>query len=139
MNKDVGREVDVEALLVEARTAAEASYSPYSKFAVGAAVLCGDGSIVRGANIENASYGLTICAERSALFGAYSLGKRGMRAIAVTCPGADPALGVRGVMPCGACRQVIAELMDADGVILVDGVGSFGVEDLLPLGFALGA
>jgi len=57
----------------------------------------------------------------------------------VTCPGADPALGVRGVMPCGACRQVIAELMDADGVILVDGVGSFGVEDLLPLGFALGA
>ena len=97
-----------EQLLKEAETAAEKSYSPYSKFNVGAALLCADGTVVTAANIENRSYGLTICAERSAIVKAISLGKSEFTALAVCCTKADYP-----VSPCGACRQVISEFTDS--------------------------
>ena len=93
----------VRRLEKAARTAAEASYSPYSKFRVGAAVLTGSGRIFAGCNVENASYGLCNCAERTAIFSAVAAGERRIRAVAVYTPTAAPT------MPCGACRQVINE------------------------------
>jgi cytidine deaminase len=86
-----------------ARDAAKASYSPYSKFRVGAAVLTDGGKIYSGTNVENASYGLANCAERSAIFAAVSQGGRKIRCVVVFTPTAEPT------MPCGACRQVINE------------------------------
>ncbi len=86
-----------------ARAAAKASYSPYSKFRVGAAVLASSGKIYTGTNIENASYGLANCAERSAIFTAASQGERAIRCVVVFTPTPAPT------MPCGACRQVINE------------------------------
>lgn len=86
-----------------ARRAAKSSYSPYSKFEVGAAVLAGSGTIYGGSNIENASYGLCNCAERTAIFSAAAAGERKIEAIVVYTPTATPT------MPCGACRQVINE------------------------------
>ena len=86
-----------------ARTAARAAYAPYSKFAVGAAVLAGSGKIYSGCNVENASYGLCNCAERTAIFSAVAAGERRLRAVAVFTPTPQPT------MPCGACRQVINE------------------------------
>jgi cytidine deaminase len=86
-----------------ARAAAKASYSPYSQFKVGAAVLAGSGKIYTGTNVENASYGLANCAERSAIFTAITHGERAIRCVAVFT--ATPA----PTMPCGACRQVIHE------------------------------
>ena len=85
-----------------ARTAAKKSYSPYSKFPVGAAVLTGSGKIYTGSNIENASYGLCNCAERTALFTAAAAGERVVRAVAVYTPTATPT------SPCGACRTSTA-------------------------------
>jgi len=86
-----------------AREAAKASYAPYSKFAVGAAVLTASGEIFSGCNVENASYGLAICAERTAVFAAVTAGQRVIKAVAVHTSTASPT------MPCGACRQVINE------------------------------
>lgn len=86
-----------------ARAAAKRSYAPYSKFRVGTAVLAGSGRIYSGANVENASYGLCNCAERTAIFTAASAGERKLRAVVVYTPTATPT------MPCGACRQVINE------------------------------
>jgi len=86
-----------------ARNAAHGSYSPYSNFKVGAAILTGSGRIYAGANIENASYGLCNCAERTAIFTAAACGEREVRAVAVYTPTTTPT------MPCGACRQVINE------------------------------
>jgi cytidine deaminase len=86
-----------------ARTAAKASYSPYSKFRVGAAVLTGSGKIFTGTNVENASYGLCNCAERTAIFSAVAAGERVVKAVAVYTPTPAPTA------PCGACRQVINE------------------------------
>ena len=91
-------------LIARAREAAGFSYSPYSLFPVGAALLCEDGTVTTGANIENRSYGLTVCAERSALAAAVSRGRKEFRAIAVFCAASD-----RPVPPCGACRQVLSE------------------------------
>src|SRR5678815_1490015 len=84
-----------------ARAAARASYSPYSKFRVGTAVLTVSGKIYGGCNVENASYGLCNCAERTAIFTAVSAGDRKLRAVVVYTPASTPT------MPCGACRQVI--------------------------------
>jgi len=95
---------DVDALMSRAREAARFSYSPYSRFPVGAALLCDDGGIVTGANVENRSFGLSNCAERSALFAAVSQGHTRFRAVAVFCPSADAP-----VSPCGACRQARSE------------------------------
>ena len=86
-----------------ARAAAKKSYSPYSKFRVGTAVLAGSGKIYSGCNVENASYGLCNCAERTAIFTAASAGERTLKAVVVFTPTPTPT------MPCGACRQVINE------------------------------
>jgi cytidine deaminase len=119
-----------------ARAAAELAYAPYSKFRVGAAVEV-DGQTYQGCNIENASYGLTTCAERVALFSAIAAGHRRIGRLAVSCVDAGPELGQNGRMPCGACRQVMAELMGLDGEVLIDGVGQVRVSDLLPIAFTL--
>jgi cytidine deaminase len=94
-----------ETLLKRARTAMKCAYAPYSKFQVGAAVLLQDGRIFTGCNVENASYGLTICAERNAIFAAVADSARKPAIVAVA------VVNRRGVpcSPCGACRQVIAE------------------------------
>lgn len=101
------RRPDPEDLMARARKAAELSYSPYSLFPVGAALLCEDGTVTTGANVENRSYGLTVCAERSAIAAAVSQGKRRFRAIAVFCAASETP-----VSPCGACRQVLSEFCD---------------------------
>lgn len=90
-------------LLARAVAASEQAYCPYSHFPVGAAVLDESGEIFAGCNVENASFGLTICAERSAIFQAVAAGQRRLRAILVYTPTGEPTA------PCGACRQVIAE------------------------------
>lgn len=100
--------MDKNTLFSEAETASENSYSPYSKFRVGAALLCKNGEVIRGSNIENRSFGLTNCAERSALFAALSKGHREFSALAIYCPDADYP-----VSPCGACRQVISEFTES--------------------------
>ena len=101
--------MEKEKLLKMAETAADRSYSPYSHFRVGAALLCSDGTIVTAANIENRSFGLTICAERSAIVKAQSEGLTEYTALAVSCPDADYP-----VSPCGACRQVLSEFVSPD-------------------------
>ena len=98
-----------EKLLKAAEEVADRAYCPYSHFRVGAALLCADGSVVTGANIENRSFGLTICAERSALAKAHSLGKTAYTALAISTPDANTP-----VSPCGACRQVISEFVTED-------------------------
>ena len=96
-----------------ARAAAKNSYSPYSKFRVGAAVLASSGKIYAGTNVENASYGLANCAERTAIFNAASHGERKIRCVVVFTPTPVPT------MPCGACRQVINEFGSHATVISV--------------------
>ena len=96
-----------------ARTAAEGSYSPYSKFPVGAAVIAGSGKIYSGCNVENASYGLCNCAERTAIFSAVAAGERSIKAVAVFTPTPLPTA------PCGACRQVINEFGPDAAVVCV--------------------
>lgn len=125
-----------DELLVRARDAATRAYVPYSKFRVGAAVEA-DGQTYTGCNIENASFGLTVCAERVALFTAVAAGHRRVDRIAVTCIDAGPEAGENGRMPCGACRQVMVELMGPNGEVQVDGVRTFRVSELLPIAFTL--
>jgi cytidine deaminase len=120
--------MDDRALLEEARRAAESAYAPYSGFSVGAAVLTTDGRIFRGANVENASYGLTLCAERSALARAAAEGIRPGDVVAVAATAA----------PCGACRQWLAEFRAAR--VLYDHRGELLVRtpaELLPDTFEL--
>lgn len=96
--------MEKQALIAKAIEARQAAYVPYSRFPVGAALLTEDGEVVLGCNIENAAFSLCNCAERTALFKAYSEGKRAYRALAVAADTPGP------VSPCGACRQVMAEL-----------------------------
>ncbi len=96
-------DVDLKRLASAARAASLRSYSPYSRFPVGAAVLTAGGTVVSGCNVENASYGLTICAERNAVFQAISLGETILLAVAIFTPTPTPTA------PCGACRQVLNE------------------------------
>jgi cytidine deaminase len=107
---------DLIELLDAARRAAEDSYSPYSRFRVGAALLCKDGTVITGTNVENRSYGLTNCAERSAVFTAISAGKKEFQAIAVSTPDSEQA-----VAPCGACRQVLSEFAREDFPVVCAG------------------
>jgi cytidine deaminase len=103
-------------LIAAARRTSEHAYCPYSRFRVGAAVLTEDGTIVSGCNVENASYGLTICAERNAVFQAIALGHLSVVAVAIYTPTPTPSA------PCGACRQVINEFgPDAEVVSVCDG------------------
>jgi cytidine deaminase len=113
-------DADVRQELVStARAAVRASYAPYSQFRVGAALLCSDGTIIAGVNVENRSYGLTICAERTAIVSAVAAGHHSFTAIAVFSPDADYPIS-----PCGACRQVMSEFMEADSpVLFVDAGG----------------
>ena len=121
-------------LIESARQVAERAYAPYSHFRVGAAVVDANGAIYTGCNVENASYGLSICAERSAIFAALAAGApRPLVALAVTCIDAEEG----GCSPCGACRQVIAEHLRADGQVVVAGLGTFTAAELLPHSFRL--
>lgn len=99
------------------------SYSPYSRFKVGAAVLADDGKIYAGTNIENASYGLTVCAERNAMFKGVGEGKRKFVALAVCT---DPVEGEVFGSPCGACRQVMTEFMEQDAPLLLVSINEKG-------------
>ena len=96
--------MNIEQLMEEAKKAREFAYVPYSKFKVGAALFTEDGQVIRGCNVENASYGLTNCAERTALFKAYSEGITNFKAMVIVGDTEGP------IAPCGACRQVISEL-----------------------------
>lgn len=121
-----------EALIAQALKMREAAYAPYSRFQVGAAVLGADGRLFGGCNVENASYGLTICAERGAVVAAVAAGVRKFEAIAVATQG--------GASPCGACRQVLVEFADDLLVVLVDAadptnVRDWRLRDLLPAAF----
>lgn len=113
-------------LLVAAQAAAEQAYAPYSRFPVGAAVLTDDGTVITGCNVENASYGLTVCAERVASWTAAAAGHRTIRAVAVVAPRA------KGATPCGACRQVLNEFAPHDGDLIVILEGEAG-PDVVPL------
>jgi cytidine deaminase len=104
---------DDAALLAAARAVRANAHAPYSRFAVGAAVRDERGRIHAGCNVENASYGLTICAERNAVAAAVAAGARAVRAVAVVTPTRPPG------SPCGACRQVLAELGDAPTRVLL--------------------
>jgi len=109
--------MDQEGLFALALEAAGASYSPYSKFRVGAALLCDDGSIFTGTNVENRSFGLTVCAERSALLAAVSAGKRSFLGLVIATPDASYP-----VSPCGACRQVLSEFLPPQAPIVFGAV-----------------
>lgn len=123
---------DVAALVAAAVAARERAYAPYSRFAVGAAVLTASGRVFPGCNVENAAYGATCCAERTALFSAYAAGERRITAVAVVADTAGP------VSPCGTCRQVLAELAPGATVILANTAGAMhhtAPEELLPGAF----
>jgi cytidine deaminase len=129
---------EVVTLENAARAAASRAHAPYSGFRVGAAVLCTDGSIIGGCNVENASFGLSMCAERIALFAALAAGHRAradLRAIGLSFPDAAPSTPQPGRMPCGACRQCLHELVGPDGLVVVEHIGTFTVADLLPDAF----
>ena len=126
----------IEALVAEARVHGERAWAPHSSFRVGAAVLTSDGATVGGCNVENASYGLTICGERTALFAAIARGHQNLVALAVSCLDGDPAQPAT-LMPCGACRQVMVDLLRPDALVIVDGVGTFDLDQLLPNPFRL--
>jgi cytidine deaminase len=117
-------------LIQYALQARQQAYAPYSSYHVGAAVLCADGSVVTGCNVENASYGATICAERVALTAAVAQGKRDFIALAVATS--------NGGSPCGICRQVMAELGPQMAVYISDQTGNYrttSVAELLPDSF----
>jgi cytidine deaminase len=131
----VPREIPAAMLTAMKQGAVEAAhraYAPYSHFAVGAAVLSDDGSIHTGANVENASFGLSICAERNAIFRAVADGARRIEAMVVYTPTAD------ATPPCGACRQVLAEFGAAALIVCCsDGAADrrYHLADLLPEAF----
>ena len=128
--------MDKKELIAKATEARNLSYSPYSKFKVGAAVLTKDGQVFLGANIENSSYPLCMCGERNALYNAMMHGckKDDFVALALVADTEGPC------SPCGACRQVISELFPRDGVIIMSNlkgdVKETNVDELLPFAFS---
>lgn len=126
--------MEIKQLIDEAKKARELAYVPYSKFKVGAALLTKDGNVYRGCNIENAAYSMCNCAERTALFKAYSEGATEFAALAVIADTPRP------VSPCGACRQVIAELCPGDMKVILANLNGdvkiVTVDELLPEAFA---
>ena len=126
--------VDKEKLVRAAAAARENAVAPYSNFKVGAALLTQDGNVITGANVESASYGLTCCAERVALFKALTEGKKNFVAIAVV------ARSDAGAAPCGACRQLLAEYAPNAQVFVADSeslssIRTFSIRELLPQAF----
>ena len=133
---DALNSLEVEELMEQARVSAQQSYSPYSGFRVGAALRLTSGEVVTGTNVENVSYGLTICAERAALVRAVSQFGPGIRIDAVAVANLNDAASP----PCGACRQMLAEFVLADAVVLFpanDGVRTMAFLELLPLAFEM--
>lgn len=122
-----------EKLIESAHKSLDRSYSPYSKFRVGAALLTKDGKVYEGANIENASYGLTVCAERTAAFKAVLEGEKEFSAIAIDSDLDDY------ISPCGSCRQVLVELCGLDiDVVMIKSLGDHKIvklNELLPYSF----
>lgn len=128
-----------EKLKTAAIDAMKNAYSPYSDFKVGAALLCSDGSIYTGCNIENSAFSPTICAERCAVAKAVSEGKTSFEAIAV-CGGRDGVLTDKPTTPCGVCRQVLAEFCKPDFKIYLvtkSDMVQFTLQQLLPDSFKL--
>ena len=126
--------MDNEKLIEVAKKAKEFSYSPYSKFRVGAALLCEDGSVYTGCNVENAAYGPSNCAERTAIFKAVSEGNKKFKKIAIISDQASPTY------PCGVCRQVMSEFAPNLEIIAAGMDGGFivtNLKDLLPNQFKL--
>ena len=126
-------EISPSSLLREAVRASRRAVAPYSKFRVGAALLTRDGAVIRGANVESVSYGLTCCAERVALFKALTEGHMDFTAVAIVAPCAKTA-------PCGACRQLLAEYAPGARVFVADSrqptkFREFTVDQLLPEAF----
>ena len=128
--------MDKAQLIAIAEEARQLSYSPYSHFAVGAAVLCSDGSVYSGANVENSSYPLCMCAERNAIYNAMMHGKTSedFLALAVVADTEGPC------SPCGACRQVISELFPPKAPIYLSNLNGdlkeTNAEELLPFAFS---
>jgi len=126
--------VNIEQLIDEAKLAREKAYVPYSKFGVGAALLTKDGKVYHGCNIENAAYSMCNCAERTALFKAYSEGDRDFQLMAVIADTDRPC------SPCGACRQVISELCPRDMKVILTNlkgdIQEITVAELLPGAFS---
>nr|CAH0103574.1 unnamed protein product [Daphnia galeata] len=137
---DCGTEVEfdlldlaIQKIINKAKAVREKAYCPYSKFSVGAALLCDDGTIIDGCNVENVSYGLTICAERTAICKAVSQGQKVFKCIAICAEMKDKFVG-----PCGACRQVLAEFNLNLDVYLCkpnNEIVKTSVAQLLPLSF----
>ena len=125
-------ELEIQKLMDCAIKARENAYSPYSHFAVGAALLCEDGTLFEGCNIENASYGLTNCAERTAIFKAVSEGHTKFKALAVVADTEGPCA------PCGACRQVMAEFKIPLIIMgnLMGNIKIVTIEEVLPFSFS---
>ena len=125
-------ELEIQKFMDCAIKARENAYSPYSHFAVGAALLCEDGTLFEGCNIENASYGLTNCAERTAIFKAVSEGHIKFKALAVVADTEGPCA------PCGACRQVMAEFKIPLIIMgnLMGNIKIVTIEELLPFSFS---
>lgn len=122
-----------EELMARAREVRENAYAPYSSFRVGAAILCADGQVFVGANVENAAYPTGICAERAALAAAVSAGARDFKTIAIVSDSAGPT------PPCGQCRQALAEFGTSVDVLLARGTSGesrrFKLSELFPLPF----
>ena len=127
--------MEYQELMNKAKDASKNSYSPYSKFAVGACLLTENGNIYSGCNFENSSFGLTICAERNAVGTAIANGEKKIKAIAIYSPNSEYCY------PCGACRQVLSEFKSDDGIdVITDGSEGLKVrslDELLPESFIL--
>ena len=128
--------IDFQELMNNAKDAAKNSYSPFSRFAVGAAVITSSGKIYKGCNVENSSFGLTNCAERTAIFKAVSEGEREVLAVAIYSPNTDSCY------PCGACRQVLYEFQGDNYEIdvVTENLGQLEIQKLsyfLPCGFRI--
>ena len=126
-----------EKLVELSKEALQRAYAPYSGYQVGAALLCADGSVYLGCNIENASYTPTVCGERTAIFKAVSEGKRDFTAIAI-CGGKNGVI-TGAFPPCGVCRQVMREFCDDDFTVYLvnaEGFDTVTLADLLPYSFS---
>lgn len=128
-------EIDYKLLMDRAKEASKMSYSPFSRFAVGAALIAKSGKIYSGCNVENSSFGMTNCAERTAIFKAVSEGEREILAIAIYSPNSD------NCYPCGACRQVMYEFQgDNEIIVITEDCGRLDARKLsefLPFGFRI--